>query len=112
MGTVNYLAPEMLSESVSTMESDLWALGCIIFKMITGRVPFPGIDLWRVRPLILNREINWPSEPINPVCRDLIEKLIQLRPEDRLGACGTEHDMFALMQHPFFEGIDFTSDLK
>ena len=36
VGTVNYLAPEMASKSVSTLETDLWALGCIIFKMVTG----------------------------------------------------------------------------
>ena len=42
VGTVNYLAPEMVKECESTCETDLWALGCIIFKMATGKVPYPG----------------------------------------------------------------------
>ena len=42
VGTVNYLCPEMIQECTSSCETDLWALGCIIFKMVTGKVPFPG----------------------------------------------------------------------
>ena len=42
VGTVNYLSPEMIKECQASCESDLWALGCIIFKMVTGKVPFPG----------------------------------------------------------------------
>ena len=76
VGTINYMAPETIDNSVSVMETDLWALGCIIFKMLTGRVPFPGMQLYQVAPLISNREIQWPKEPIEPVCRDLIEKLL------------------------------------
>jgi 3-phosphoinositide dependent protein kinase-1 len=44
VGTVNYMAPEMIQESESTCATDLWALGCILFKMYTGKVPFPGMN--------------------------------------------------------------------
>ena len=54
----------------------------------------------------------WPEEPIEPTCKDLIEQLLQLEPKDRLGAADTDHDIMALMEHPFFEGIDFNSDLS
>ena len=43
VGTVNYLAPEMIEEQESSVATDLWALGCLIFKMHTGKVPFPGM---------------------------------------------------------------------
>mmetsp|Transcript_20814 Transcript_20814/g.14930 ORF Transcript_20814/g.14930 Transcript_20814/m.14930 type:complete len:115 (+) Transcript_20814:424-768(+) len=43
VGTLNYLAPEMIKENESGFGTDLWALGCILFKMLTGHVPFPGI---------------------------------------------------------------------
>ena len=111
VGTVNYLAPEMARSSVSTIETDLWALGCIIFKMATGHPAFPGMDLYKVKPAILNRRVAWPEEPIDPTCRAQIEALLQLDPSARLGAPGTQHSMTALMAHPFFEGIDFSSDL-
>ena len=105
------MSPETIENSVSVMETDLWALGCIIFKMLTGRVPFPGIQLYQVAPLITSRNIQWPKEPIDKDCRDLIEELLQIVPKDRLGAIGTTNDMKALMNHKFLEGIDFSSDL-
>ena len=76
MGTLNYMSPEMIKNSVATLETDLWALGCIIFKMVTGRVPFPGLELIGVKKLIVNREIDWPTEPMDPACKSLIEELI------------------------------------
>jgi len=40
VGTINYLAPEMIQENTACMSTDLWALGCICYKMLTGVVPF------------------------------------------------------------------------
>lgn len=94
MGTVNFLAPEMIKDCESTCASDLWALGCIIFKMVTGKVPFPGTNITTVYPMILSRKIDWPTDMrMDPICRDLIEKLLQLNPLDRLGCKGTSHDI-------------------
>lgn len=40
VGTPLYVAPEMLKRTVSGHFTDIWALGCIIFEMATGDVPF------------------------------------------------------------------------
>lgn len=102
----------MIKEQSSTCASDLWALGCMIFKMVTGKVPFPGTNITTVFPLILQRKIDWPKDiKIEPNCKDLIDKLLQPEPTDRLGCKGTDHDMRALKAHPFFEGIDFSAYL-
>lgn len=61
VGTVNYMAPEMILECESTLATDLWALGCMIFKMYTGRVPFPGMSEMACFPIILKRQIDWPK---------------------------------------------------
>ena len=42
VGTSYWVSPEMLNESVSGPFVDLWALGVIIFEMITGDRPFKG----------------------------------------------------------------------
>ena len=42
VGTPLYVAPEMLSENSSGTFTDLWALGCIIYQMRVGHVPFNG----------------------------------------------------------------------
>jgi 3-phosphoinositide dependent protein kinase-1 len=112
VGTVNYLAPEMIKECEATCASDLWALGCIIFKMYTGKVPFPGMSETACFPIILQRKIDWPKHmEMDPTVKDLIDQLIQLEPLDRLGCPMTGHDIKKLMRHPFFEGIDFKTNL-
>lgn len=42
VGTPLYVAPEMLNENRSGPPTDLWALGCIIYQMRVGQVPFNG----------------------------------------------------------------------
>lgn len=112
VGTVNYMAPEMISESESTLSTDLWALGCLIFKMYTGKVPFPGMSEMACFPIILKRQIDWPKNmEMDPNFVDLVDSLIQINPSDRLGCPGTKYDMKKLMKHRFFKGINFKSDL-
>lgn len=41
-GTVNYLTPEMIDGGVQGHGIDVWALGCILFKLLVGAVPFKG----------------------------------------------------------------------
>ena len=48
---------------------------------------------------------------MDPELRSIIEELIQLDGKDRLGCAGTDHDMNALMAHPFFGTIDFNSNI-
>lgn len=79
VGTVNFIAPEMIQESESSCCSDLWALGCIIYKMVTGKVAFPGMSETQVFPAILGRKIVWPDD-MDPLAKDLIDKLLQLEP--------------------------------
>lgn len=62
VGTANYCAPEMIKDQISCMGTDLWTLGCIIFKMRTGKVPFSGVANHVIWPKILNRQIEWPKD--------------------------------------------------
>lgn len=112
VGTVNYLAPEMIKDCEANLATDLWALGCIIFKMYTGKVPFPGMSEMACFPIILRRQIDWPKHmEMDPQFVDLVDSLLQLDPNDRLGCPGTKFDMSRLMRHKFFRGINFKSNL-
>lgn len=62
VGTPLYVAPEMLKESMSGHFTDLWALGCIIFQMATGEVPFKGKTDFQTFDIIMKREFKWPDD--------------------------------------------------
>lgn len=82
MGTPNYLSPEVLArDKEHTLAIDIWSLGLIFFKMLTGKVAFPGSVEEQVFRSIESRKINWP-EPKDgkPVLtnseKDLIERML------------------------------------
>lgn len=110
VGTPLYVAPEMLKESMSGHFTDLWALGCIVFQMATGEVPFKGKTDFQTFDIIMKREFKWPDK-LDGACKDLVDRLLVIEPMKRLGAgrpgSGCSYD--DLMQHAFFEGVDWTT---
>jgi serine/threonine protein kinase len=40
IGTPNIMAPEMISNQKYNQKSDIWSLGCVIYKMMTFKYPY------------------------------------------------------------------------
>lgn len=98
----------MLSDNISSPSGDIWALGCIIFQMLTGDVPFKAQHDYQTFQLILERKMCFPHE-MEPEAKNLIDRMLDLNPCNRLGCgrSGTPNDINAVLNHPFFEGISF-----
>ncbi len=63
MGTVNYMAPEYLDSGKASASSDLFAMGVMLYEVLTGgRKPFLGDTATSV----LNRILLYPPEPMDP----------------------------------------------
>lgn len=107
VGTMNYLAPEMVINNSASMATDIWALGCIIFKLITGNVPFTGTIGPMVFEKIVKKDIDFP-EYLSVEAVALIDSLLMLNPAERLGSPGSSCGIQNLKNHPFFKGIDFS----
>ena len=107
-GTPLYVSPEMLEKSMSSVGSDLWALGVIVYQMVCGDFPFKASQEWQTFQQIINVEYQIPDD-FDPVARDLIENLLLKDPSKRLGAgiLGSGRDYKALKKHPFFNNIDW-----
>ncbi|KAE8713425.1 Kinase family protein isoform 3 [Hibiscus syriacus] len=105
VGTLDYMAPEVLLKKGYGMECDWWSVGAIMYEMLIGYPPFCSDD-----PRITCRKIiNWraclkfPEEPkISAEAKDLICHLL-CDVEIRLGTRGVEE----LKEHPWFKGVQW-----
>ena len=75
VGTASYMPPEQAVGGEASRLSDLYALGCVLYEMVTGRPPFVGDDTVAVISQHLNTA---PVEPSwhNPDCPPLLQALI------------------------------------
>ena len=75
VGTLSYLSPEQLRGKPADERADLWALGVVIYEMLTGRHPFPGEQGATIRESILHAEPE-PLERIRPDVPADLERLV------------------------------------
>ena len=56
MGTVSYMSPEQASAKDMDARTDIWSLGCVLYEMVTGHVPFEGATTSHVIVAVLEKE--------------------------------------------------------
>lgn len=107
VGTAQYVSPEMLTSRQATNKSDLWALGVIIFQMITNVMPFNGPNEYLIYQKIQNLDYEYPDD-FDISARDLVSSLIKLEPNERLGASDDlqNHGYLTIRQHSFLNVVD------
>ena len=111
-GTLQYIAPEIISGEGYNESVDWWSLGIIMYEMLTGKLPFKfNFDNQEEQNdlNIYDKKIKFPSW-IEENAKDLINKLLNKNPEKRLGSGkeGAEN----IKKHPFFSDIDWNKALN
>jgi eukaryotic-like serine/threonine-protein kinase len=93
IGTIQYMAPEQLEGKEADARSDLFALGAILYEMVTGNRPFAGRSQISVASAILEKE----PEPITathpltpPVFEQVVANCLAKNPDDRFQSA---HDL-------------------
>ena len=88
LGTAAYMSPEQARGKEADKRSDIWAFGCVLYEMLTGRRAFEGSDVSDAIASILKSDPDWnalSAETPQAVCRVLrrcLEKNPRLRIRD------------------------------
>ncbi len=85
-GTPQYMAPEQLREADLDGRADLYALGVVLYEMLTGRTPHLGDSQFEVGAAVLGGQIIPPSvvnADIPPAVEDVLMRALSLAAEDR-----------------------------
>eukprot|EP00029_Vermamoeba_vermiformis_P003670 TRINITY_DN1420_c0_g1_i1.p1 TRINITY_DN1420_c0_g1~~TRINITY_DN1420_c0_g1_i1.p1 ORF type:complete len:294 (+),score=45.16 TRINITY_DN1420_c0_g1_i1:54-935(+) len=101
-GTAEYTPPELLTPQGVGRMGDIWALGCTVYQLLSGQLPFKGSSEYNTYQTILECKPAFP-EHFSPAATDFLRKVLVPNPEERLGV----HGFAELKAHPFFEGIDW-----
>ena len=88
---------------------DWWAFGVILYQMVTSQAPFRGEDEDEIYDSILSDNQPYYPENMPDDAVDLIRKLLERNPEERLGYRRGAQEV---MEHPFFDSIEWDALYK
>ncbi|KDO33815.1 AGC protein kinase [Saprolegnia parasitica CBS 223.65] len=109
-GTNEYMAPEMIRGNAYNHAVDWWALGALIYEMVTGYPPFRHNNRKKLLEKILQEKLKLPKW-LSPDTHSILKQLLERNVEKRLGS--GKSTMFqvrgvaAIKKHPFFKDIDW-----
>jgi serine/threonine-protein kinase len=90
LGTAAYMAPEQARGKAVDKRADIWAFGCVLFEMLTGRRAFEGDDISVTLASVLKTDPDWDALPpaTPPSLRRLLGRCLRKDPRERLRDIG------------------------
>ncbi len=90
LGTAPYLSPEQARGQAVDRRADIWAFGCVLHEMLTGRRVFTGDTSTEILAQILERDPDWSALPsdLSPSLDRLLRRCLEKDPKQRLRDAG------------------------
>ena len=90
LGTASYMSPEQARGKPVDKRTDIWAFGCVLYEMLTGRKTFPGDTMSDVIAAVLERTPDWSALPTStPIeIRELLQRCLEKDCQVRLRDVG------------------------
>ncbi|OJD18096.1 AGC/RSK protein kinase [Emergomyces pasteurianus Ep9510] len=105
LGTVEYMAPEVVQGKPYGKACDWWSLGALGFDLLTGSPPFKGNNHAKIQEKIIKQKLVLPYF-LGPDAKDLLTRLLRKDPHKRLGY-NMPKDLQSIKNHRFFRKIDW-----
>jgi hypothetical protein len=88
LGTAAYMGPEQARGRRVDHSADVWAFGCVLFEMLTGRRAFGGETVTETLAAVLERQPDWQALPSSTPSdiRRLLQRCLEKEPKNRLHA--------------------------
>jgi eukaryotic-like serine/threonine-protein kinase len=86
LGTAAYMSPEQSKGRVADKRTDVWAFGCVLYEMLTGRRAFEGEDVSETLAAILRGEPDWSAIPpaVPPRVVEIIKRCLAREKKARI----------------------------
>src|SRR4029434_5924257 len=90
LGTAAYMSPEQAKGRPADERSDVWAFGCVLYEMLTGKRTFEGEDVAETLASVLKGEPDWNRLPrdVQPFLRHLLKGMLQRDRSERISSVG------------------------
>ncbi|OLN88630.1 Serine/threonine-protein kinase psk1 [Colletotrichum chlorophyti] len=105
LGTVEYMAPEVILGEKYGKAVDWWSFGALGYDLMTGNPPFRGGNHAKIQQNIVKQKLVMPYY-LSPDAKDLLTRLLKKDPKKRLGA-NMPKDLQVMKGHRFFKKIDW-----
>ncbi|KAK4132408.1 kinase-like protein, partial [Trichocladium antarcticum] len=106
LGTVEYMAPEVILGKKYGKAVDWWSLGALGVDLMTGNPPFRGPNHAKIQDNIVRQKLVLPYF-LSADAKDLFTRLLRKDPAKRLGY-NMPKDLATIKKHRFFRKIDWT----
>jgi len=108
LGTAAYMSPEQARGKPVDKRADIWAFGCLLFEMLTGKRLFAGETISDTLAAVLRQEVDWTVLPpgLAPSIRPLLARCLERDPKRRLRDIGEARIALATPTSPVSSGID------
>jgi Tol biopolymer transport system component len=90
LGTAAYMSPEQAKGKSVDRRADIWAFGCVLYEMLTGRMAFQGETVTDTLAAVIKEEPDWSRLPASTPhrVRVLLQRCLQKDPRQRLRDIG------------------------
>jgi G protein-coupled receptor kinase len=111
VGTVGYMAPEVIDNERYTFSPDWFSFGCLLYEMIEGQAPFRARKE-KVKREEVDRRVKSDQEKysvkFSEDAKSLCQQLLAKSPVQRLGGKAGRYGAAIVKQHSFFQSLNWT----